>query len=93
MPDTDHLNDAGLWCAGHKSCPYCRRCDSCSTLIPGRPHADVCSTPTECLEPICQKCTAWLRTLDGEKKLRAAVEAEKRLGGPKKPQRKPRATI
>ena len=74
----DHLNPTGLLCAGSRACAYCRRCDSCAVTIPGTPHADVCGKPQECTDWICPKCTSWLREIDGEKKVKAAVEGNKK---------------
>ena len=75
--DTDHFNGSGMLCAGQRACAYCMKCDSCSYKYPGRPHADICSTPTECSNWICPTCTAWLRDVD------RAKQAE-----PEKPKRK-----
>lgn len=92
--DTDHLNAAGLWCASHTCCAFCNKCDSCSIIIPGRHKIDFHSTPTAIpASEFCPKCTAYLRELDGEAKVRAAVAAEAALGGRKRPHRKPRANV
>jgi hypothetical protein len=74
----DHINGHGLLCAGRKACPYCRRCTSCSFIYPGRPHADVCSTPRDCMEPICDDCARWLKSIEALKATSPSVEQPKR---------------
>lgn len=63
----EHLNASGLLCASDASCAWCKRCDSCSTIMPGPARADDSYT--------CDDCTRWLRDIEA---LRSAKPARKK---------------